>query len=463
MSQDADFQKFDDFVFSKMSESKLPSATVSIVRDGEIVHKRAFGFKNVETATPASINTTYGIGSVTKSFTALAICRLAEEGKLNLHDPISKFFPSIASRQKTFDEIELHHLLTHSSGLPGLGWAEVSIFSALGKTKNWLPVASADDMASFLDEAQDWKEASPGSKFFYLNEGYFLLGEVISKVSGKSYYDFVKEKILEPLKMNRTFLTKQQLDIDGDWSVPYLIEKDKVSPSVIPWGSGAAGGLLTNVLDLSNYVMMYINRGELSGKRIIGRDMIERMETPVSKPSMSIFPDTGYGYGLSITKQFFGQKLVRHDGSVAVYSAGMAYLPEKKIGISLLINADNYSPSLITMYALGLMLGKDPEKDFPPLRREKLLKRLEGTYKAYKETITAQVKRSGDFLLLSGEDIGSAILVPDESDKALEEGVATFFTLEATARMQVEFRFNDRRTEMIFERYKYRKLSDSLS
>ena len=443
-----------------MSEAKLPSLAVAVIEDGEIVHSRAFGFKNVESASPASVNTLYGIGSITKSFTALAVCKLAEEGKLDLHDPISKFVPSLA-RNPAFEQVELHHLLSHSSGIPGLGWAEVEIFNALGKSKKWLPVSSAEDMATFLDQAGEWKEAEPGSKFFYLNEGYFLLGEVVSKVSGRPYYDYVKERILSPLKMGRTLLKKEDVEHDGDLATPYLIEEEgdrggvKISASAVPWGSGAAGGLMSNVIDLSNYVMMYINRGEFSSRRIIGKEMIETMETPVSKPPMSYFSDAGYGYGLFVTKQFFGQKLVRHDGSVAVYSAGMAYLPEKKIGISLLINGDAYSPSLITLYALAMMLGKDPESDFLPIKRENLLKKLEGTYAAYKETITAQVKRRGDFLMLSGEDIGSFVLVPDGEE---DDGVATFFTLSATARMNVEFRFSgNKKTEMMFERYKYRR------
>jgi len=447
----SNFEKFDNFAFSKMSEVKLPSLTVSIVQDEQLVHSRAFGFKNTESASAASVHTLYGIGSVTKSFTALAICKLVEEGRLDFHDPVSKF---LSLKGQLFDEIELHHLLTHTSGIPGLGWAEVQIFSAIGKSKKWLPLSSVDDMASFMDDVDDWKEAMPGSKYFYLNEGYFLLGEVISKVSGTPYYEFVKEKILEPLKMNRTFLSRDQVERDGDCSTPYIVEDGKVTRSVIPWGSGSAGGLMSNVNDLSNYILMFLNRGEFSGKRIIGKEMIERMETAYSRPPMSIFPDAGYGYALFVTNEFFGQKLVRHDGSITVYTSGIAYLPEKGIGISLLCNGEGYSPNILAMYALSSMLGKDPEKDLAPIRREKLLKRLEGTYRVYKDTISAQIKRNGDFLILSGEDIGNNIVLVPESDD--REG-ATFFTLSATARMQVDFRFNKYGTEMIFERYRYRK------
>jgi CubicO group peptidase (beta-lactamase class C family) len=446
-------QKLDNFVFSRMSETKLPSATISIIEDTDkVVHSRAFGFKDVESAAPASTQTLYGIGSVTKSFTALAICKLAEEGKLDFHDPLSKHLPSMA--RSPFEKIEIHHLLTHTSGFPGLGWAEVQIFNALGKTKNWLPLSSIDDMASFLDEAEKWKEAEPGSKYFYLNEGYFILGAIIEKASGKSYYDFVKEKILVPLEMKRTFVSKEDVEAYGDLATPYFTEGGKIELSKVPWGSGAAGGIMSCVSDLSNYVSMYLGRGEFRGRRIISEEMIQKMETPYATPPLNLFPDGSYGYGLFVTSQFFGEKLLRHDGSVSVYTAGIAYLPAKGIGVSLLCNGSGYSPNLIALYALSLMLGKDPEKDLAPFRRENLLRKLEGVYRTYKNTISAEVKRTGlDFLMLEGEDIGSHVLVPEDQD----ENTAYFFTLSATAKMRVEFRLYGNSVEMIYERYKYRK------
>ncbi len=437
-----------------MSETKLPSLTFSIVQDDKVSQSRAFGFKDIEAAIPASVNNLYCIGSVTKSFTALAISKLVEDGKLDFHDAVPKFIPAL--NNELFEKIEIHHLLSHTSGIPGLGWAEVQIFSAIGKSKNWLPISSVEDMASFLDGAEKWKEAEPGSKYFYLNEGYYILGEIISRVSGVSYFQFLKENILNPLRMNRTFVSKEDVESGGNYSLPYVVEKGRITRSVVPWGSGAAGGIFSNVLDLSSYISMYLNKGQFLGKRIIGEDMIRKMETPYGKPPASIFPDAGYGYGLFLTDNFFGERLVRHDGSISVYTSGMAFLPEKGIGISLLCNGSGYSPSYLTMYALSLFLGKDPEKELAPVRRERTLKKLAGSYRAYKGTISARVKREGDFLLLSGEDIGSYILVPD--DVQPDEHYANFFTLNGTAKMGVEFRFRESGIEMIFERYKYRKV-----
>jgi hypothetical protein len=157
-----------------------------------------------------------------------------------------------------------------------------------------------------------------------------------------------------------------------------------------------------------------------------------------------------------VTNDFFGQKLVRHDGSVGVYTSSLAFLPKENTGICILSNAEGYNLILCGLYGLLMMTGRDP-KEFAPIKREALLQRLEGNYSSYKGTVSAQVKRNGDFLILSGEDIGeNHVLVPERED----ENSATFYTLRNTAKLEVEFSFDkDKKNnvEMIFERYRYRK------
>jgi CubicO group peptidase (beta-lactamase class C family) len=113
-----DFRSFDDLVFSRMSETKLPSVAVSVIENGEVVHSRGFGYKDIRGALPATDRTLYGIGSITKSFIALSIAKLVETGKMQFNDPVTKHLPL---KQKAFDGVEVHHLLSHTSGIPGLG------------------------------------------------------------------------------------------------------------------------------------------------------------------------------------------------------------------------------------------------------------------------------------------------------------------------------------------------------
>jgi CubicO group peptidase (beta-lactamase class C family) len=450
MPGNPDFRKFDNFVTSKARETNLPSVTAGLIQNGKVLHSIAYGFKDIASSTPASVSTLYGVGSITKSFTALCVGKLVEEGKLRFHDKVSNFLPL---RQKAFRDVELHHLLTHTSGIPGLGFAEVQIYNALGTYKRPLPISNLDDVIPFLDEVDEWVESKPGKRLFYLNEGYDLLGEVITKASGLRYTEFVTRKILGPLRMTRSFFAKNQIEADQDRATPYVVKDAKANPSKIPYGSSPAGGLVTNVVDLSNYVTMLVNGGEFEGERIVHPTTLRQMETPYVRWPKEMFSGQAYGYGLEIIPSFYGRKVVFHGGSVEVFTASFAYSRGAKWGIVCLSNGTGYSMDRIALYGLGLMMGKDSE-ELPVIKLDRLLSQVEGDYSAYKGTVLAEVRRNGSFLMLSGEDIGSNIVLVPQSEKA---GKVSFYTLAGTAKLLVEFRFNRHGVEMMYERYKYRR------
>jgi CubicO group peptidase (beta-lactamase class C family) len=445
-----DSERFDDIAFSKLSETKLPSIAVSIIEDGEVVHARGFGYKDVSAALPATERTLYGVGSITKSFIALSIAKLVEAGKMDFHDPVTKFLPL---KPKAFQGVEIHHLLSHTSGIPGLGSLEVLLYSSFGEYHHWLPISSLGDMESFINDVDDWAEAKPGERLFYLNEGFVFLGGVIAKVSGKPWFDYANEQILKPLRMNRTFLEKADISRDADVATPYLIRGAKVTPIAIPYGSGGAGGIMSNAMDLSNYVRMYINGGEFEGKRILGKDTLAKMETPYGKWPAEHYGGDSYGYGLQIVPNFHGHKVVGHGGSVDCYTAQMNYVRDLKSGVVLLASGTGYSMGRLAMIAQSLLAGVDPG-ELRAVKLETLLKKLEGQYKAYKDTIFAEVKINGSFLMLSGEDIGKDIVLVPAGE---EDGVALFYTLDAGAKMEVTFRFNKYGVELMYERYRYRR------
>ena len=171
-----DFTKLEKFIFEKMANTKMPGLSIAVLADNEIVYSRGFGFRDVENGLPATPHTIYGIGSVTKSFTALSIMQLSEKGLLDVEDNIEKYVPI---KLKPYGEpIRIKHLLTHSSGIPALAYAEAFIRGALGDDAPWIPIANYEDMFVFLSDAEEWVETKPGEKFFYLNEGYVLLGYI---------------------------------------------------------------------------------------------------------------------------------------------------------------------------------------------------------------------------------------------------------------------------------------------
>ncbi|MDG6951597.1 MAG: serine hydrolase [Nitrososphaerota archaeon] len=445
-----DGQRFDDLVFAKMSETKIPSVSAAIIEDGEVVHSRGFGWKDAAGASPATPQTLYGIGSITKSFVALAVGKLVESGKMDFHDPVTKFIPF---RQRAFEGVEVHHLLSHTSGIPGLGSLEVILFSAFREYHHWLPIASLDDMLSFLDGVDDWAVSRPGGKLHYLNEGFVLLGEIVSRVSGHHWFEYLKSDVLAPLEMKRTFLDRSEVSADVDVATPYAIRGAKVSPTPVPYGSGAAGGIMSCAADLSNYVSMLIDGGEFKGKRVVAEDILSKMETPYAKWPVENYGGDSYGYGLMLIPDFHGHKVVRHGGSLDVYTSDMEYVRDARSGVVLLSNGTGYSMGLLGMSAVSLMLGVDPA-ELRAVKLETMLRKLEGQYRTYKDTLVAEVKRVGSFLMLSGEDIGNNIVLVPEGE---EGGEARFFTIEGAARMEVAFSFGPHGVEMFFERYRYRR------
>ena len=211
-----DARRLERFVLEKMAKTRLPGLSLALLDRDRVLYARGLGYRDVERGLRATPRTSYCVASVTKSFTALAIMKLAEEGKLSLGDPVEKYVPL---KVRPFGEpIRIWHLLTHSSGLPALAYAEALIRDVIGDARSWLPIASPEDVVAFMAEAGDWAEARPGERFLYLNEGYVLLGLIISRLSGLSYEDYVKEHILRPLGMERSYFTQEEFEADPDVS-----------------------------------------------------------------------------------------------------------------------------------------------------------------------------------------------------------------------------------------------------
>lgn len=452
-----DVGRLESFVLERMRETRLPGLSIAVVRGSEVIYARGFGFRDLERGLPATPNTIYGIGSVTKSFTALAIMKLVEEGKLSLDDPVSKYVP--LDLRIRGEPVRIHHLLTHTTGLPALAYAEAYIRGMLGLNQVWCPIASPDDIITFMRGSEEWAVARPGERFHYLNEGYVLLGLIISKVSGVPYEEYVRRRILEPLGMRRTYFRREEVEQDPDVATPYIIDREgRHVPSRFPYGITADGGLLSNVMDLSRYLMMYLNRGRLGDVEVVSREYIELMERPHVKLPFEWLGGDSYGYGLIIHPNFLGRKLVEHSGSVLVYTAFIGYVPEEKVGVAVLANASGYPPSHIGMYALALLLGHDPERDLPFIRYEKILRNLEGVYETYRGTYRVRVRRRGDFLYLEYRDKyleQVTPLVPEE----VREDYAKFYTLSAGRKIYAEFWVHERGVTLIYERYRFEKVS----
>jgi len=447
--------KLETLIVEKMGRYSMPGLSIALVSGGEVVYSRGFGFRDLESGLPATPRTLYCVGSVTKSFTALAIAKLAYEGRISLEDPVSRYVP--LDLRPVGGEVRIEHLLTHTSGIPALGYAEAFIRGAL-EGGPWLPAATYDDVIAFMRGSEGWAETKPGEKFFYLNEGYVLLGYVIERASGVRYEDYVKREILDPLEMRRSYFSREEVESDEDWARPYLIDprERRPVPSRYPYGLNPDGGLVSNALDLSNYIAMYLGRGRFRGRQVFPREVVEDVERPRIRVGEGPLGEEYYGYGWMVIPDFLGERLICHSGSVLVSTAFVGYVPGRGLGVAVLANSSGYPTSFIGMYALALAMGKDPE-GLPFIKLDRALDRYSGTYETYMGTVRASVSRVGDAfeLKMGGRYSEMRVhMLPVE----VGDGHAVFETVLAGRRVRAEFREKDGAVELLFERYKMRKV-----
>ena len=385
-SRAMDLRPLEEFVFDRMAASGLPGLSIALVEGNEVRYARGFGQRDLANGLPATPDTLYGIASVTKSFTALAVMQLAERGLLDPADPVARYLPfDIAPKGEV---VRLEHLLAHTSGIPALAYSEALIAHANGVGGRWLPISGPRDILTFMEGAQEWAEARPGERWAYWNEGYALLGLIIEKVSGQGYDDYLRENILSPLGMDRTYLRREEVESDRDAAVPYVLEAGEAPrPGHYLYRHiRSEGGLVSCVTDLARYLSMYLS----GGGGLLSRASVEAMMTPrvegPARPSdllgESDDATAGWGYGL-VTDRLLGRPVVGHGGNVLVSTAHLAFLPEDGWGVAVLANGSGYGMTRFARAALATALGGGPGS-LGAVAVEEGLDRLCGNYLGFR-------------------------------------------------------------------------------
>ncbi|MEM4481808.1 MAG: serine hydrolase domain-containing protein, partial [Desulfurococcaceae archaeon] len=391
-----DLCRLDKFVLEKISKYRMPGLAIGLLKGEEVVYARGFGFRDLEQSLPQTPSTNHCIGSVTKSFTALAVMQLYERGKLSPDDPVNKYVDVIKS-----PDIKIHHLLTHTSGIPALAYAEALINSYYSSRGLWLPVSSPDHVSTYMSDYTSWIQFKPGERWFYLNEGYALLGKIVEKVSGVKYEEYVKSNLLEKLEMNKSYFGRDEYLRDSDKATPYYLSPEgKLARAEPIFTITSDGGLFSNILDLLKYASMFIGRGSYKGAQIVEPSLVELMERPHVKLPYESPISRYYGYGLTAHDDFHGKKLVNHSGSVLVYTAFLGYIPSEKVAVAILANSSGYPLSFIGAYALTLALGLDPDRELGFIKQDEILDKLEGIYTGYKNSMAFKLKKAGGSLIV---------------------------------------------------------------
>jgi CubicO group peptidase (beta-lactamase class C family) len=318
--------KLVDALFRRRFEAGAPGAAVLVARDGKILFEKGYGLANIETKEPVTPATTFRIGSLTKQFTASAILRLQEEGKLNVSDPLDKFYPDFPRG----GELPLQRLLTHTSGIHSYT-DEIDFLDRVGK-----PVAPATVIASIRTAPLEF---NPGAKWQYSNSNYFILGEIVAKVSGLSYGDFLGAAFFGPLGMETTGVYHNASPPPGA-AVGYSFKGGRFERALdwdMSW-AGGAGALYSTVGDLCRW-----NEGIFGGRVLNARSLEEALQPVVTVENRNEQRGAGYGFGWGIS-QFRGQREISHGGGLQGFLSFLLRLPDQKFTVVVLVNASPPKP-----------------------------------------------------------------------------------------------------------------------
>lgn len=398
-------ERLEDFISEQIAENNIPGMSVAIVEGNHIKYAKGFGARDLKDNLPATKDTLYGVASITKSFTASAVMKLVEEGKLDINVSISEYLPV-----KWGDEVTIHNLLTHSSGMPSLGVSEALIDRIIGMDERGISLSSLDDFYIHLNSAEAEIADDPGKRFFYFNSGYALLGQIIKEVTGMKYPEFVKENILRPLDMKKS---RFEYDDEGDIMTPYFIEDDqpKETPYPLREIGHPGGGLLSSVSELANYLIMNMNEGEFDGKQILEPSSLDKIHSRHIKREVG---DYGYGWGID---ELLGEELIGHSGSIAVSGGYIGFT--EKYGVAV---ASNSIPSVslaeVGKWILALMMDKNPDENTYFKRKERI-ERVTGEYESYRGIKKAAVEKDSGLLKLTFKERlekETVMLIPKSKD-----------------------------------------------
>jgi CubicO group peptidase (beta-lactamase class C family) len=328
-----DSARIEAVVQQHMRDPGAVGISVAVARGDELVYSKASGFADLEFSIPADEQTMFRIGSVTKQFTAAAILKLAERGKLSVDDPLTKFLPDYPTHGH---ELTLRHLLTHTGGIPN--YTNLGPRWEVNKARE---LTDEELVALWKDMEPDF---APGEKWSYSNSGFYLLGMVIAKVSGESYADFVRKNLFEPLKLARTRYDSNA-EVLVNRAQGYAFENGKFANDDLLGMSqpGAAGALLSTASDLVRWQQALV-----SG-RVVKRESYEEMTLPFL---LANGRETGYGMGLQLDRQA-GQRCVWHGGGINGFNSVLLYFPDTALHIAVISNSERLRAD-----ALGLALAE---------------------------------------------------------------------------------------------------------
>jgi CubicO group peptidase (beta-lactamase class C family) len=400
----------------ELQASKTPGAAVAVVLGDQVVFSHGYGLASVDTGAPLTPDMLFRLGSTTKMFTASAVVGLALEGKLDLNAPVSRY---ISGLDPTIGQLTANQLLSHTSGL-----------------HDEAPMFGSHDDAALGNGIHAWKAdflfAPPGRIYSYSNPGYWLAGYLAETVSGKPYADVIAERIFAPLGMQRSTVRPAMA---MTWPLAQGHEIRDGHPAVIrPAADNAsgwpAGSIFSSALELSRFVIAFMNDGRLDGRQVLPQKLIAIMSSPHAEIPGG---DQHYGYGFELSASR-GVHWVEHGGSRAGYGSTIRMAPDRKFAVIIVANRSGSGMPKLADAISEAVLALDPKSEREPaahpLTTEEL-HRCAGAYvngtskvelepdggalKASIDGTFERITRAGDKFLLGDGQPSKLVLVPDSN------------------------------------------------
>ncbi|MGE5837628.1 MAG: serine hydrolase domain-containing protein [Acidobacteriota bacterium] len=324
----AQADRTDIFIKNEMQRQNIPGLSLVVLKEGRVLKSAGYGVADMKLKTPATPETIYKIASVSKQFIAAGIMLLVQGGQVGLNDPIRKY---LQRSPDTWEAITIRHLLTHTSGLvrdaPGFDPSRVQLDADVIKTAYELPLRFA-----------------PGAKWEYSNLGYFILAEIISKVSRRHWAEYLGEKVFKPCDMTMTYTTNTGVSLPTR-ALGYS-DNNRLLAAADWRALRPSGAFLSTVTDLGKW------DAALYTDKILTEASRRQMWTPVTLNNGTSHP---YGFGWELIS-FQGRRLVYHSGGVPGFRAQFARFVDDKLTVIVLMNLDDVDPDIIVRGVAAIFL-----------------------------------------------------------------------------------------------------------
>jgi len=405
-----------DALFAPWSKGDTPGAAVIIIQNGKVLLKKGYGLANLQTKAPITTDTAFRLASLTKQFTAMAVMMLAERGKLKYEDPLSKFFPEFPTYA---EKITIRHLLNHLAGFPEYE----DLFIKSGKIdKDWPRSAStkpsafepsSKDALAILEQVKS-PDFGPGEKFRYSNSGYVILAQIVEKVSGQSFRQFLEQNTFAPLGMKRSFVNDETRPRVSNLATSYTL-KDGVYHDIDYTPVNAIYGednVYSTIEDLYKWDQA------LYTEKLVKASTLKEAFSPGRLNDGSL---TSYGFAWGVST-FLGLESVAHSGSWLGFRTRIVRFPAQRFTVIILSNVAELEPNLLASKISKTYLAD--KLTFPVAKHlePKLLEEYVGRYE-FSPRVIAEVSLESRELWLKTPGQEKIRLVAESEDSFFPEGL----------------------------------------